>query len=49
VTNANPNPGEPDNERDSFRKLVRSFIVVLVLLLCAALLLALGECARRGG
>jgi hypothetical protein len=36
---------EPDP--DSYRKLIRSLVMVLLLLLCAALLLALGQCARQ--
>jgi hypothetical protein len=44
----NPRDQEEDpNGDDAYRKLIRSMIGVLILLGCAALLLALGHCARQ--
>jgi hypothetical protein len=39
-----PIPPESDPEGDPFRKLIRSMVIVVVLLVCAAVLLALGQC-----
>ena len=47
VTNEPDNSTGPDRREDPYRKLIRSMILVFVLMACAALLLALGQCARR--
>jgi hypothetical protein len=43
MTSEDPAPPEPTD--DPFRKLIKSMILVILLLACAALLLALGQCA----
>jgi hypothetical protein len=45
-TDEDPIPPESAPDGDPFQKLIRSMVIVLVLLICAALLLALGQCAR---
>jgi hypothetical protein len=42
-----PDQEEDPNGGEAYRKLIRSMIRVLILLGCAALLLALGHCARQ--
>ena len=44
-THEDPIPPESAPDGDPFRKLIRSMVIVMVLLLCAAVLLALGQCA----
>jgi len=44
-THEDPIPPESAPDGDPFRKLIRSLLIVVVLLVCAAALLALGQCA----
>jgi hypothetical protein len=43
-----PEEQEPGGDDDAYRKLIRSMIRVAIIMACAALLLALGQCARKG-
>jgi hypothetical protein len=38
---------EPNGDDDAYRKLIKSMIRVAIIMACAALLLALGRCARK--
>jgi hypothetical protein len=44
MTSADPDP--PESPDDTFRKLIRSMVLVIILMGCAAVLLVLGQCAR---
>ena len=45
--NENSGPQNPADEAQAYRKLIRSFILVLILMGCATLLLLLGQCTSR--
>ena len=47
MTDPDPLPEPPEPMEDAYRRLRRSMVRVFILLACAALLLALGHCARQ--